>query len=170
MSTSTFRIPLFSDINDGLKSWFQKLQEPFYPDKSLFPKYYLQSQYTATYSRNKDYLFDDQDPKFFSLATRSRIIEFLLKRKRFTEDPDDDFSFGNDYSEQQRSERDYYRVSGIGKLISEGTVLACYPLHDGTKHTIVSVCLPISWLSHTDTLLPSGLTEEAALRRMGFAQ
>ena len=102
---STFRIPLFSDINDGLKSWFQKLQEPFSPNKSLFPKYYHQSQYTATYSRDKNYLFDDKDPKFFSLATRSRIIEFLLKRKRFTEDPNDDFSFGKIVRTLQQSVR-----------------------------------------------------------------
>ena len=99
-----FRIPLFSDINDGLKSWFQKLQEPLFPDRYLFPKYYLQSQYTATYSRDKDYLFDDHDPNFFSLATRSRIIEFLLKRKRFTEDPNDDFSFGKIVRTLQQSE------------------------------------------------------------------
>ena len=148
-----FRIPLFSDINDGLKSWFQKLQEPFYPDKSLFPKYYLQSQYTATYSRDKDYLFDDNDPKFFSLATRSRIIEFLLKRKRFTEDPNDDFSFG------------------IGKLISDGTVLACYPLHDGTKHTIVSVGLVMSRLSHAHNLsrvLRGSCSMTSGLRLVNF--
>ena len=34
-------------------------------------------------------------------------------------------------------------------------MLACYPLHDGTKHTIVSVCLPISWLSHLILTLSS---------------
>ena len=56
-------------------------------------------------------------------------------------------------SELSNSLSDLYRVSGIGKLISEGTVLACYPLHDGTKHTIVSVGLPISWLSHTRSYL-----------------
>ena len=34
--------------------------------------------------------------------------------------------------------RDHYRVSGIGKLISDGAVIACYPLHDGTRYTTVS--------------------------------
>ena len=49
--------------------------------------------------------------------------------------------------------RDYYLASGIGKLISDGAVIACYPLHDGTKHTIVSLGLVRCWLSHTNTLL-----------------
>lgn len=78
-----------------MKSWKRKIQDHFYPDKSLFPECYLDSHYTAIYSRDKNYLFDDNDPQFFSPATRSRILEFLLKRKRFTDDPDDDFSFGN---------------------------------------------------------------------------
>ena len=39
-------------------------------------------------------MFDHDDPEFFSLATRTRIVEFLLKRKRFSEDPNDDFAFG----------------------------------------------------------------------------
>ena len=47
--------------------------------------------------------------------------------------------------------RDYHRLSGIGKLISDGAVLACYPLHDGTKDTIVSVGFLISCLSHNDS-------------------
>ena len=28
---SVVRIPLVSDVTDKLKSWFEKLQEPFYP-------------------------------------------------------------------------------------------------------------------------------------------
>ena len=44
--------------------------------------------------RDKDYLFDHSDPNLYSPATRSRIVEFLLKRKRFSADPDDDFAFG----------------------------------------------------------------------------
>ena len=46
------------------------------------------------YCRDKDYLFDHSDPNLYSPATRSRIVEFLLKRKRFSADPDDDFAFG----------------------------------------------------------------------------
>ena len=48
----------------------------------------------SSFIRDKDYLFDHKDPNLFSPATRSRIVEFLLKRKRFSEDPDDDFAFG----------------------------------------------------------------------------
>ena len=58
-------------------------------------------------------MFEHNNTKFFTPATRSRILEFLLKRKRFSEDPDDDFAFG------------------ITKLISDGVYLAAYPLHDG---------------------------------------
>ena len=42
-------------------------------------------------------------------------------------------------SELSNSLRDRYRVSGIGKLISDGAVIACYPLHDGTRYTTVSL-------------------------------
>ena len=46
------------------------------------------------YTRDKEYLFDATSPEFFTSATRSRIVEFLLKRKRFSDDPNDDFAFG----------------------------------------------------------------------------
>ena len=52
------------------------------------------NQYTADYSRDKEYLFDHASADFFTPATRSRILEFLLKRKRFSEDSEDDFAFG----------------------------------------------------------------------------
>ena len=45
--------------------------------------------------RNKSYLFDDQSPNFFSPADRARIIEFVLKRQRYSDDPGDPFAFGN---------------------------------------------------------------------------
>jgi len=112
---SMIRIPLFSDVHDELKSWFEKFQEPFYPSEAVFNK--SNNQFTAVYSRDKDYLFDHNDPKFFTPATRSRILEFLLKRKRFSEDTEDDFAFG------------------ITTLISEGAYLASYPLHDGGIRT-----------------------------------
>jgi len=112
---SMIRIPLVSDVTDELKSWFEKFQEPFYPSEEVFHRGH--NQYTATYSRDKEYLFDHNDIKFFTPATRSRILEFLLKRKRFSEDQDDDFAFG------------------ITKLISDGVYLAAYPLHDGSIHT-----------------------------------
>ena len=111
---SVVRIPLVSDVTDKLKSWFEKLQEPFYPSKAVSQRGH--HQYSAIYTRDKDYLFDDNNAKFFSPATRSRILEFLLKRKRFSDD-DDDFAFG------------------ITRLVSDEVYLAAYPLHDGSIHS-----------------------------------
>ena len=53
---------------------------------------------------------DDED--FFTSSIRSRIVDFILKRKRFKEELDDEFAFG------------------IERLISEGIYSAAYPLHD----------------------------------------
>jgi len=47
-------------------------------------------------------------------ALRSRVVEFILRRKRFLPAGQDDFAFG------------------IDRLISDGVYLAAYPLHDGT--------------------------------------
>ena len=114
---SMIQIPIFSDVHHEIKSWIEKIQEPFYPSEELFQRNSINTEYTALYSRDKEYLFDHNDPNFFSPATRSRIVEFLLKRKRFSDDSEDDFAFG------------------VTKLISEGTFIACYPLHDGGLHT-----------------------------------
>ena len=43
---------------------------------------------------------------------RSRIIEFILKRKRLSDDVNDEFAFG------------------IDKCLSDGIYTAAYPLHD----------------------------------------
>ena len=97
--------------------WLDRIQRPFYPDPNLFPRH-QEHDYTATYSRDKDYLFEDDNAKFFSPAARSRIVEFILQRKRFLPDgADDDFAFG------------------INRLINDGVYLAGYPLHDGTIKT-----------------------------------
>ena len=106
---SEIRIPLVSDVQDGINSWIRRLQAPLLPDETLLPR--RKCQFTAVYSRflfvhsfleksfmiycrDKDYLFDHSDPNLYSPATRSRIVEFLLKRKRFSADPNDDFAFG----------------------------------------------------------------------------
>ena len=56
-----------------------------------------------------------EDENFFTSSIRSRIVDFILKRKRFKEDVDDEFAFG------------------IERLISEGIYSAAYPLHDVIK-------------------------------------
>lgn len=49
---------------------------------------------------------------FFTAAIRSRIVQFILDRNRFSDEPLDDNSFG------------------IDRLVIEETYLAAYPLHD----------------------------------------
>ncbi|XP_023339966.1 anoctamin-1 isoform X4 [Eurytemora carolleeae] len=119
----SIRIPLFSDVADGVKSWLERLQEPFYPDPDIMNnskdrvsrRSYLAGWYKL--GRDKEYLFDHDKVNFFSQSTRSRIIEFLLQRKRYSDNTADDFAFG------------------ISRLISERVFLAAYPLHDGTIKT-----------------------------------
>lgn len=63
---------------------------------------------------NNSYIFrfDVQQKCFFSAAVRSRIVQFILDRKRFTLATEDDYAFG------------------IDRLIAEEAYLAAYPLHD----------------------------------------
>lgn len=56
--------------------------------------------------------FDADDEDFFTSITRSRIVDFILKRKRFTDETGDEFAFG------------------IERLVNEGVYSAAYPLHD----------------------------------------
>ena len=53
-----------------------------------------------------------EDENFFTSSIRSRIVDFILKRKRFKEEVDDEFAFG------------------IERLLTEGIYSAAYPLHD----------------------------------------
>ena len=70
----------------------QKLQDLLYPNPEIFSN--DKNEFTAVYSRAKDFLFDHDDENFFSPSKRTRIVEFLLKRKRFSDDKEDDFAFG----------------------------------------------------------------------------
>ena len=45
---STIEIPIFSDVHHEIKSWLEKIQEPFYPSNKLLRN---KSQYTAIFSR-----------------------------------------------------------------------------------------------------------------------
>ena len=53
-----------------------------------------------------------EDEDFFTSSIRSRIVDFILKRKRFKVHLDDEYAFG------------------IERLITEGAYSAAYPLHD----------------------------------------
>ncbi|GFS49685.1 anoctamin-1 [Trichonephila inaurata madagascariensis] len=72
-------------------------------------------RFATVYSRDKEYLFDIPRKKenFFSPAQRSRIVQFILKRKSFTENHADVSGFG------------------IKKLLADGVYTAAYPLHEG---------------------------------------
>lgn len=56
--------------------------------------------------------FDVDSPCFFTPAIHSRIVQFILDRKKFNDDPNDDFAFG------------------IERLLNEKVYSAAYPLHD----------------------------------------
>ncbi|XP_050486172.1 anoctamin-1 isoform X4 [Bombus huntii] len=98
---------LIKEVN----SLFKRIMKKYYVDQTIFPT--MRHNFTAVYSRDKEYLFSLDSPNFFTAATRARIVQFILDRTRFTETKDDDFAFG------------------IERLISEKAYIAAYPLHDG---------------------------------------
>ncbi|XP_011305827.1 anoctamin-4 [Fopius arisanus] len=110
--------PIMREVNTCFRIFFSR----FYVDQTIFPT--MKHQYTAVYSRDKEYLFDLDAPDFFSSATHSRIVQFILDRTKFSEVNGDDFAFG------------------IDRLISERAYVAAYPLHDGNLRSPDSIrCL-----------------------------
>lgn len=103
-----------NEIVHEVKSRFDSILDYFRPDPHLFPV--KAQRFSAVYSRDKEYLFNVEDEDFFTSSIRSRIVDFILKRKRFKEDTDDEFAFG------------------IERLLTEGVYSAAYPLHDGSDH------------------------------------
>ena len=97
---------LLQEVN----SFFRRILGRYYVNPAIFPP--MKHRFTAVYSRDKEYLFDINSPDFFTPATRSRIVQFILDRTRFTIDKEDDFAFG------------------IERLINERAYSAAYPLHD----------------------------------------
>lgn len=102
-----------------VNTFVRRIMSKYYVNTTIFPT--MRQKFTAVYSRDKEYLFDLTSPNFFTSATRSRIVQFILDRTRFTETKDDDFAFG------------------IERLISERAYVAAYPLHDGNLHTADSM-------------------------------
>ena len=101
-------IPAIGDVVENVKNRFIR---SFSYDQEKFPS--KNQDLTAVFSRDKEYLFDIERDDFFTQSTRSRVIEFILKRKRLTLDtPLDDFSFG------------------IERALADGVYTAAYPLHD----------------------------------------
>ena len=106
-------LSIIDGLVEGVRSGLNRFAEPFKYDASKFPSPLLSNHFTATFSRDKEYLFDMGRANFFSQSVRSRIIEFILKRKKLSPDPLDDFAFG------------------IDRALNEEVYTAAYPLHDG---------------------------------------
>ena len=110
---------LQNTVQRSSQSWLKRIQRLFNPKPFLC---HHEQEFSATYSRDKDYLFEDDTVKFFSPAARSRIVEFILQRERFLpeEEEGEDSAFG------------------FNRLVNDGVYLAGYPLHDGTIRTLGS--------------------------------
>ncbi|KAK9737785.1 Calcium-activated chloride channel [Popillia japonica] len=109
-------------LTKGVKyigSRWSKLKSFILVDTNIFPK--KNQRFTAVYSRDKEYLFDVDSPCFFTPAIHSRVVQFILDRKKFSEKENEDFTFG------------------IEKLLSDGVYVAAYPLHDGDLKTAGSM-------------------------------
>ncbi|XP_047493990.1 anoctamin-1-like isoform X1 [Penaeus chinensis] len=100
---------VFQDMTDCVSKIFNFVRL----DRNVFPP--KNRHFTAVYSRDKEYLFDVTE-EFFTAAVRARIIDFILRRKKFNDSEDDDFAFG------------------IEKMLSESTYEAAYPIHEGDLH------------------------------------
>lgn len=105
MPHQTSNYPIIKEVN----TFFRRIMSKYYVNTTIFPT--MRQKFTAVYSRDKEYLFDLNSPNFFTSA-RSRIVQFILDRTKFTDTKDDDFAFG------------------IERLISEHAYVATYPLHD----------------------------------------
>ncbi|CAO1405540.1 unnamed protein product [Diamesa tonsa] len=111
-------IPGMSIVRTHTNSFLKQLKwgwgfmsKRFLQDEKHFPA--MSHRFTAVYSRDKEYLFDLMQSTFFTSAVRSRIVQFILDRKRFMKPGDNDYAFG------------------IERMISEQSYIAAYPLHDG---------------------------------------
>lgn len=105
-TSQTYSNIILKEVN----TFFRRIMSRYYVDTTIFPT--MRQNFTAVYSRDKEYLFDLDMPNFFTSATRSRIVQFILDRTKFTQTKEDDFAFG------------------IERLISEHAYVAAYPLHD----------------------------------------
>ncbi|XP_050354854.1 anoctamin-1-like isoform X2 [Nymphalis io] len=110
------------DVHEKTNSLLDKIDEcwdsvmsKIRVDPALFPE--RKHRLTAIYSKDKEYLFDTSVECFWTPSIRSRIVQFILDRKKFSETGNDDFAFG------------------ITRLIANNTYSAAYPLHDGDLKT-----------------------------------
>ncbi|XP_045542104.1 anoctamin-1 isoform X5 [Papilio machaon] len=116
---------------DRIQACWDSFMSKIRVDHTKFPE--RKHRLTAIYSKDKEYLFDTASDCFWTPSVRSRIVQFILDRKRFSERQNDDFAFG------------------IARLISYNTYSAAYPLHDGDLKTPGSMrhLLYTEWASVT---------------------
>lgn len=100
---------------ETMQRGWDKMMSKIRVDTQIFPE--RKHRLTAIYSKDKEYLFDTAADCFWTPSIRSRIVQFILDRKKFSEELHDDFAFG------------------ITRLISNNTYSAAYPLHDGDLKT-----------------------------------
>ncbi|XP_065094795.1 anoctamin-1 [Ochlerotatus camptorhynchus] len=101
-----------TSILSRLKGFAGKVARRVVVEEKYFPP--RSHRFTAVYSRDKCSLqFDLKQACFFTAAIRSRIVQFILDRKRFLNDSNNDYAFG------------------IERLITDDVYIAAYPLHDG---------------------------------------
>ncbi|XP_030746412.1 anoctamin-1-like isoform X2 [Sitophilus oryzae] len=105
-----------NSILEGINDQWEKIKAWVLVDKEKFPEK-GQQRFTAVYSRDREYLFDTESPCFFTPAIHSRIVQFILDRKRFSNNFNDDFAFG------------------VERLLNDKIYTAAYPLHDGDLKT-----------------------------------
>ncbi|KAI8430342.1 hypothetical protein MSG28_000644, partial [Choristoneura fumiferana] len=100
---------------DKMEAGWDRIMSKIRLDPAKFPE--RKHRLTAIYSKDKEYLFDTSAECFWTPSIRSRIVQFILDRKKFSNAPHDEFAFG------------------IARLISNGIYSAAYPLHDGDIKT-----------------------------------
>lgn len=89
------------------------IKAPFMLNRNILPK--IKKEPTLTFVRDREYLFDVPSDKesFFTNIERSRIVDFILRRKPFGEDSQEAYTFG------------------IKKMLSDSYYSAAFPLHEG---------------------------------------
>ncbi|XP_026726490.1 anoctamin-1 isoform X2 [Trichoplusia ni] len=104
-----------NSLLDQAEACWDRFMSKIRVDETMFPE--RRHRLTAIYSKDKEYLFDTTAECFWTPSIRSRIVQFILDRKKFSQAVNDDFAFG------------------ITRLISNCTYSAAYPLHDGDLKT-----------------------------------
>lgn len=101
-------------IWEMMSDYLSSLLSPFELNPEHIPP--LPKKFTHVFERDKSYLFaiPEHEDLFFSHAARSRIVDYILRRKRYSDDPKQSYCFG------------------INRLLSNGSYEAAFPLHEGS--------------------------------------